>query len=85
MTSPRLTQVEHPVTEAVAGLDLVELQLRVAAGEKLPVRQQQLAAPLGHSLEARLYAESPSRGVWTRSDGCVCVCVCVGGGGVCRR
>ena len=52
------TQVEHPVTEMITGTDLVDWQIRIAAGAKLPVNQSDLTLR-GHAFEARIYAENP--------------------------
>jgi propionyl-CoA carboxylase alpha chain len=55
-------QVEHPITEAVTGLDLVEQMLLVAAGQKLSMTQDQVSQPKGWAVECRVYAEDPARG-----------------------
>ena len=64
-------QVEHPVTELVTGLDLVALQLQVAAGASLGIRQDEVALT-GHAIEARLYAEDPAAGYAPRTGDIAC-------------
>ncbi len=71
-------QVEHAVTECTTGYDLVEAQIRVAAGEKLPVVE---TSPQGHAIEARIYAEDPAQG-FRPAPGTVTQWVCPSGAGI---
>ena len=54
-------QVEHPITEMVTGIDLVEQMINVAMGKQLPMKQSDIKI-IGHSIESRIYAEDPYRG-----------------------
>jgi acetyl-CoA carboxylase biotin carboxylase subunit len=75
-------QVEHPVTEMVTGLDLVHLQIRIAAGEPLPFRQQEVQLR-GHAMECRIYAEDPDNNFFP-SPGKITLLLIPGGPGIRR-
>lgn len=73
-------QVEHPVTEAITGLDLVEWQIRIAQGEALPARFSKIT-PTGHAIECRIYAEDPSKD-FLPSTGEITICASPAGDGI---
>lgn len=64
-------QVEHPITELITGIDLVEMQLRIASGEPLPIQDSASIPCQGHAFEARIYAENPGKGEFLPAAGTV--------------